>query len=218
MDSTGKTVTAAADNISSTPPTPPIPIYGVVTLPKFVAQHQHLHGEPQHHAPRRRHLALHLVVGGKSYLRPGQRPRHGRPHHVHLQPAHRRHLHRHLRGVDAPAGSEAPSPITLTPFTITAGWQLSRHGRCLQQPRRSERHRPRRHRPHSTPTTPSTAPSRSPRAQPPPPSPCRPASPSPPTAATATSSASPTASTPSTAAPCSRTLRPLRARPRPTRS
>ena len=108
-----------AGSTSSIRPIRTNPIYVVVTTPKFTLNGNTLRREPQHHAARRRHLALH-ADGRRQELsvRARQHPGHGRPDALHLQPDAGRRLHRDATPRwTRPRTNEAPSPIALTPFT-----------------------------------------------------------------------------------------------------
>ena len=122
MDSTGKSATAAGGQYFIDETDPTNPIYGVVTLPKFTLNGNSVTvnlGTTLADGVTSRYT---LVMGGKSYL--------FGPDNAHVTADRTTFTFNPLSGgiytvtyaaVDAPAESEAPTPITQTPFTITAG-------------------------------------------------------------------------------------------------
>jgi hypothetical protein len=122
LDSTGKAVTAAGGQYFVDTTDPGNPIYGVVTLPKFTFNGNTYTvnlatTEPDGVTPR-----YTLIVGGQSYL--------FAPDNAHVTADDTTFTFNPLTGgvftvtyasADAPASTEAPTPIPLTQFAITAG-------------------------------------------------------------------------------------------------
>ena len=122
MDSTGKSVTAAGGQYFIDETDPANPIYGVVTLPKFILNGNTCTVNLSTTLADGITSRYTLVIGAKSYL--------FGPDNAHVTADRTTFTFNALTGgiytvtyaaIDAPAGSEAPTPITLTPFTITAG-------------------------------------------------------------------------------------------------
>ena len=122
MDSTGKSVTAAGGQYFIDETDPANPIYGVVTLPKFTLNGNTCTLNLSTTLADGVTSRYTLVIGGKSYL--------FGPDNAHVTADRTTFTFNVLTGgiytvtyadIDAPAGSEAPTPISLTPFTITAG-------------------------------------------------------------------------------------------------
>jgi hypothetical protein len=121
MDSTGKTVTAAASQYFVDETDPANPIYGVIALPKFTLNLNTYSVNINTTLADGVTSRYTLVAGGKSY-----------PFSSANQVTADRTIFTFnaLSGgaytvtytsVDAPAVTEAPTPITLTPFSMTAG-------------------------------------------------------------------------------------------------
>ena len=139
MDSTGKSVTAAGGQYFIDSTDPNNPIYGVVTLPKFTLNGNTYTVNLSTTLTDGVTSRYTLVVGGQELsVRPRQCACHRRPHDLHLQrPPIWAHPRVSYADVDAPVGSEAPSPIPLTPFSIAAGGVVG-DDRRLQHPGRPE--------------------------------------------------------------------------------
>jgi hypothetical protein len=122
FDSTNKTVTAAGSQYFIDTTDPANPIYGVVTLPKFLNNTNTYNINLNTTLPDGVTPCYTLVAGGKSYL---------------FDPSNQtvtadRTVFTFNKGlanvytvsyadVDSPTGSESPSPIVMTPFSIAAG-------------------------------------------------------------------------------------------------
>lgn len=122
MDSTGKSATAAGGQYFVDETDPTNPIYGVVTLPKFTLNGNTYNVVMSTTLSDGVTSRYSLVVGGKSYL--------FGPDNAHVTADRTQFTFNPLTGgvytvtyaaVDAPAESEAPTPIALTPFSIAAG-------------------------------------------------------------------------------------------------
>lgn len=122
FDSTGKTVTATGTQYFVDTTDPANPIYGVVTLPKFVFDANTYSVNLSTTLTDGVTSRYTLVFGGKSYQ--------FGPDNAHVTADRTTFTFNPLTGgiytvsyqdVDAPAGAEAPSPITITPFSIAAG-------------------------------------------------------------------------------------------------
>jgi hypothetical protein len=122
FDSTGKTVTATGTQYFIDTTDPANPIYGVITLPKFVLNANTCSVNLSTTLTDGVTSRYTIVFGGKSYQ--------FGPNNAHVTADRTTFTFNPLTGgiytvsyqdVDAPAGSEAPSPITITPFSIAAG-------------------------------------------------------------------------------------------------
>jgi hypothetical protein len=122
MDSTGKSATAAGGQYFIDETDPANPIYGVVALPKFILNGNTCTVNLSTTLSDGVTSRYTLVMGGKSYL--------FGPDNAHVTADRTTFTFNPLSGgvytvayaaVDAPAGNEAPTPISLTPFSITAG-------------------------------------------------------------------------------------------------
>jgi hypothetical protein len=121
-DSTGKTVTASGGQYFIDATDPANPIYVVVTLPKFSLNGNTYNVNLSTTLSDGITSRYSLIVGGKSYQ--------FEPDNAHVtadrtvftfQPITSGIYTVTYADIDAPLANEAPSPITLTPFTITAG-------------------------------------------------------------------------------------------------
>ena len=122
MDSTGKSGSVSGGQYSVDTTDPLNPIYAVVTLPKFTLNGNSYTLNLSTTLADGVTSRYSLVVGGQSYL--------FNPDNAHVTVDLTTFTFNPLLGgiytvtyaaVDAPSGEEAPTPITLTPFSITAG-------------------------------------------------------------------------------------------------
>ena len=121
MDSTGKSATAAGNQYFVDQTDPANPIYGVISLPKFTFNGLTCTVNVNTTLPDGVTSRYTLVLGDKSYLFDAGN---------HVTADRTSFTFNPLAGgvytvtcsaLDAPAGTEAPTPITLTPFSMTAG-------------------------------------------------------------------------------------------------
>ena len=122
MDSTGKSATVAGGQYFIDATDPANPIFAVVTLPKFTLNQNTYAINLSTTLADGITSRYSLVVGGKSYL--------FSPDNAHVTVDRTTFTFNPIKGgsytvtyasIDGPAGSEAPSPISLTPFSIAAG-------------------------------------------------------------------------------------------------
>ena len=121
-DSTGKPATAAGGQYFIDATDPANPIYVVVTLPKFSLNGNSYNVNLSTTLPDGVTSRYSLIVGGKRYL--------FGPDNAHVTVDRTVFTFNSIMNgiytvtyadIDAPLANEAPSPITLTPFTVTAG-------------------------------------------------------------------------------------------------
>ena len=163
MDSTGKTVTASGGQYFIDTTDPANPIYGVVTLPKFILNGNTYTVNLSTTLPDGVTSRYTLVVRRQELpLRPGQRACHRRPHHLHLQP------HDRTASTLSPMPTSTHPPATKRPPRSRSHPSPSRRAErstvidVFNNPEQLSTITTRRHRPRPTPTTPFTASSPSP--------------------------------------------------------
>jgi hypothetical protein len=122
FDSTNKTVTATGGQYFIDTTDPANPIYVVVTLPKFVNNTNTYNINLNTTLPDGVTPCYTLVAGGKSYLFNSSNQSVTADRTVFtFNPGLANVFTVSYADVDAPTGSESPSPIVITPFSIAAG-------------------------------------------------------------------------------------------------
>ncbi len=114
--------------------------------PQVPLQREHLHGQPEHNALRRRDLQVHAGRRWAELPLQLRQPGHGRQDDVHLQQGRRTDLHRHLRGGRRTRRERGSNADHLDTLLHSRGRPPHRDHRRLQQPGRAEGHPPRRDR------------------------------------------------------------------------
>jgi hypothetical protein len=126
MDSTGKSATVSGGQYFIDATDPNNPIFAVLTLPKFTLNQNTYAVNLSTTLADGVTSRYSLVAGGKSYL--------FGPDNAHVTVDRTIFTFNPLKGgsytvtyasIDDPAGSEAPSPISLTPFSIAAGGKVA---------------------------------------------------------------------------------------------
>jgi hypothetical protein len=121
MDSTGKSVTAAGGQYFVDETDPANPVYGVISLPKFTLNGNTCTVNVNTTLADGVTSRYTLVMGGRSYLfDSGSQVTADRTRFT-FNPLEGGIYTVTYAAADAPAGTEAPTPITLTPFSMTAG-------------------------------------------------------------------------------------------------